>query len=578
MATLKNTTVNDTGHTTVATGTTAQRPASPALGMLRYNSTLDVLEQYTTIGWQGIEPPPVILSISGTIFNNENSTITINGSNFKAGSVVSITGAAVGGIERTLSTTFVSSTQLTAATNAGSVNYTSTAGFNIKVTNPSGLSATLDNAGTIDTKPTWTTPSGLLGYISDLSRGIKTFTVVANDPDGSAITYSVVSGALPTGMTLNSSTGVISGTPNAVVSDTTSSFTIRATSNGQTIDRAFSIAVKAPGKTAFSYTGTNQTFNIPTGVDRIKVKMWGAGGGNYYSGHPGGSAGAGGYTETTFNVLAGETTLTVLVGGGGAYADGNFNPAPMGGASCGENGGSGGGGGSHLISGTLTNQGFSIRSDVGAGGYSGARPTSHPSSELSAKVGASQIIAVAGGGGGAGWYVSSGQDGGNGGGITGGGGYNGGTEYCGGGSQTAGGYGAGSYGTAGIFLRAGVITYNGSSGGSAGAGGGWYGGGTCQGQAGNNFGGGGGSGFVGYADGSTSTPLTANGSNGSYTDSITRTNGSRTYTNSQCLRSGVAGFSSPPNTGDADYASGVGIGISYGNQATGGHGRVVLIY
>jgi hypothetical protein len=59
---------------------------------------------------------------------------------------------------------------------------------------------------------------------------------------------------------------------------------------------------------------------------------------------------------------------------------------------------------------------------------------------------------------------------------------------------------------------------------------------------------------------------------------VTRTNGSRTYTNSQCLRSGVAGFGSPPNTGDADYASGVGLGISYGNTATGGNGRVVLIY
>jgi hypothetical protein len=181
MATVKNTTVNDTGHTTVANGSTVQRPASPALGMLRYNSTIDVLEQFTSVGWQGIEPPPVILDTSGTFFANENATITINGSNFRSGSVVSISGAATGGIERQLSTTFVNSTQLTAATNAASVNYVTNSVFNVKVTNPTGLSATLENGGTTDSKPTWTTTAGFLGHISDLSRGIKTFTLVASD-------------------------------------------------------------------------------------------------------------------------------------------------------------------------------------------------------------------------------------------------------------------------------------------------------------------------------------------------------------------------------------------------------------
>ena len=52
MATLKNLTVNDTGFVQVSTGTTGQRPGSPALGMLRFNTTTSLMEVYTAAGWQ----------------------------------------------------------------------------------------------------------------------------------------------------------------------------------------------------------------------------------------------------------------------------------------------------------------------------------------------------------------------------------------------------------------------------------------------------------------------------------------------------------------------------------------------
>ena len=51
MATLKNTTVNDTGHLTIPVGTTAQRPASPAAGMIRMNSSTGALEWYSGASW-----------------------------------------------------------------------------------------------------------------------------------------------------------------------------------------------------------------------------------------------------------------------------------------------------------------------------------------------------------------------------------------------------------------------------------------------------------------------------------------------------------------------------------------------
>jgi hypothetical protein len=245
MATLKNITINDTGHLTVASGTTLQRPASPVVGMIRYNTTLSLLEQYGANGWEGIEAPPTVTSISGTINADTNSTLTVNGTGFKSGSTVYIEGVAVSGGSRSLVTTFVSSSQVTAATNAASVNYTGGASFDVKVLNPSGLSSVLSGAGTIDRDPLWTTASGSVATVFDnLTNGTTVATLVASDPDGTSIAYSVVSGALPTGMSLNSSTGVISVTSSiAIASATTSSFTVRATSNSQTVDREFSITV-----------------------------------------------------------------------------------------------------------------------------------------------------------------------------------------------------------------------------------------------------------------------------------------------------------------------------------------------
>jgi hypothetical protein len=46
MAILRNTTVNDTGFLQIPGGTTAQRPASPVNGMIRFNSTIDRYEAW----------------------------------------------------------------------------------------------------------------------------------------------------------------------------------------------------------------------------------------------------------------------------------------------------------------------------------------------------------------------------------------------------------------------------------------------------------------------------------------------------------------------------------------------------
>jgi hypothetical protein len=232
-----------TGSLTAPKGTTAQRPAEPVQGMLRYNTTLGLYEQYTSIGWQSIDAPPVVNNISGTINENTDSTITVYGSGFKDGSVVYIEGPAVSNVGRALVTTYVSDIQLTASTNSSVVNFVGQGSFDVKVLNPSGLFGVLSPAGNVDEDPIWATSAGTVATIYDRGGSYTTIaTLSATDAD-SSVSYSVVSGSLPAGTSLNSSTGVISGDPDDVGSNTTSNFTVRATSNGQTIDRSFSIIV-----------------------------------------------------------------------------------------------------------------------------------------------------------------------------------------------------------------------------------------------------------------------------------------------------------------------------------------------
>lgn len=62
MATLKNTSVNDTGYLQNSNGTTAERPASPIAGMQRYNSNLGYIEWYdpASATWRPIYQAPSI--------------------------------------------------------------------------------------------------------------------------------------------------------------------------------------------------------------------------------------------------------------------------------------------------------------------------------------------------------------------------------------------------------------------------------------------------------------------------------------------------------------------------------------
>lgn len=46
--------INGTGALTTPVGTTAERPATPAVGMTRYNTTTNVLEIYNGTSWTAV--------------------------------------------------------------------------------------------------------------------------------------------------------------------------------------------------------------------------------------------------------------------------------------------------------------------------------------------------------------------------------------------------------------------------------------------------------------------------------------------------------------------------------------------
>lgn len=77
MATLKNTTINDSGFLKIPSGTTAQRPGSPSAGMIRFNTDLNSIEHYTGSYWISGYAAALTNGLAGKFFNgNWRSTIS----------------------------------------------------------------------------------------------------------------------------------------------------------------------------------------------------------------------------------------------------------------------------------------------------------------------------------------------------------------------------------------------------------------------------------------------------------------------------------------------------------------------
>jgi len=270
------TNIVDTGTegTKVASGTTAQRGSTT--GQWRFNSTTGYFEGRNSTGFAQLEPLATISSVDDGEIDSAgggNQTIVVTGTGFSSGGTIAFVGSSAEFNATT--TTFNSTTQVTAvAPKASFLNAQEP--YKVKFTSATGVSGT-SSVGLInvDNAPTWTTGAGQIGGDIFEGESVST-TVAASDAEGDTVAYSVSSGSLPSGLSINSSTGAITGTAPSVSGDTTSSFDLRATAGSKTTDRSFTIIVKddpLSGVSEFSalnYEGTSNFLSTLSGQGNLR--------------------------------------------------------------------------------------------------------------------------------------------------------------------------------------------------------------------------------------------------------------------------------------------------------------------
>jgi len=478
-------------------GNTAGRPAAQ-IGQPYFNGEEKRLELYTSTGWQNIvSETPGVVSVSGSYLESVGSaTLEITGTNFTSGAIASVIGT--NGVEINANSTTVNSIVSVSAVFSGLV--AANEPYDIKVTNTSNLFGLLPDAVYVNNILSWQTASGSLGTFGDN----VSISVSATATDDSTITYALANGSsLPSGVTLNSATGLISGTLPDIASDTTYTFTINASDGANpVVPRTFSIAsnaaptwVTAAGSlgefaeqssisvTLLATDGQTVTYSLASGSSLPTGITLNSSSGVVSGTLPDISVN----TTYTFTINASDGINTVprtfsilsrvvfpieylIVGGGGAGGDyfqgGGYNAA-----------GAGGGAGGYLYSGSATSFLNAASIIVGAAGVSTA--TSNTSGGFASNGGNSTfeaLTAIGGGRGGAGncsvsgnaYTASSGGSGGGGVRPDGGGAFaNAGTNTAGQGN--AGGYyvsGDGDGGGGGGATAAGTSGGQGSQGGA----------------------------------------------------------------------------------------------------------------
>ena len=190
------------------------------------------------------ETQPVISSFTPTVIDADvGGTITITGQNFASIPKVELQ-RANGAFQAATSVTFTSATTISFTT--GTAGLTNGQNVRILVTNPDGNAARSSSDLTVSDGPVFTTtslPDGAAGTSYSQNIDVTGHSAVT-------ISQSVVSGSLPPGITIGTTSNpagstyraVISGTLPSPASETTYSFTVRATdAQGQTTDQALSI-------------------------------------------------------------------------------------------------------------------------------------------------------------------------------------------------------------------------------------------------------------------------------------------------------------------------------------------------
>jgi len=331
----KNTEFTGTKGIDLPEGTEAQRVDEQ--GILRFNTDTNLAEYYDGTQWKPIDSPPTIASVSPTSWTSDGSTLqtfTITGSNFQSGATAKFVGN--DGTDYTsVNLNIVSSSSFTIQnmTTMGVANEP----YDIVITNPSSLTATLEDAVDAGSSPSFSTAADTVvytGYEND-SAPLSETTMVATDADGQVVTHTISAGSLPPGLSLGTN-GVLTGTISGS-SIQTYTFTVSATDGFNTVTRQFKITIianpyiSATGGTVttsgdykihtFTGDGTLEVSSVgtPSGSTQVTwlVVAGGGGGGVCNTGISGGGGGAGGFRESPSSVGGSYTTSPLA--GGSAY-------------------------------------------------------------------------------------------------------------------------------------------------------------------------------------------------------------------------------------------------------------------
>ena len=361
MADLRDFTGKDrkfTGTTGVKVSSGAQSARVDEVARFRFNTDTNLMEYYTGTVWKSVDAPPTITgfkldpgstgSFGGTITSgNVNPTTSGNITIQVVGSLFDTSPAPTVRLEPQSGATITPAS--TTAVNANAVNIViphssfvnANEPYSIKITNASNLSATFADCISVDTPVVFNNAADTTASIFEAGRGSVNITdFQATDADGDTITYSVSVGALPSGLTLNTSSGAVTGSTSAVGSDTTTTFSIAAATSDHTATRQFKITQKAPVRQTYN---SPATFTPPAGVTAVNALVI-AGGGGAGSQHAGGGGAGGLIYRPAFPVSGNQS---VNIGGGGSGGPNGHQPPPGSDSQFGSLTAKGGGGAGH---------------------------------------------------------------------------------------------------------------------------------------------------------------------------------------------------------------------------------------
>mgnify|MGYP003149445264 FL=1 len=234
--------LGDSGDTiTVPSGATLTGTQNIANTALTGSGQITINGQAVALGGSitlTTESRPTFTSITPNVIENTQTTCVIAGGSFVSVPLVTAINSSTGARVSADEVAYNSASQIT-------VKFTLPVdgSYLLYIENPDGNAVQTSAVLTVSDAPAWVTSAGSLGSFSG-GDNIGTITLTATN----SVSMAVQSGSLPGGITLNSGSGssTLTGTESGATSDTTFTFTIRATdAQGQTADRQFTVTINA---------------------------------------------------------------------------------------------------------------------------------------------------------------------------------------------------------------------------------------------------------------------------------------------------------------------------------------------